>query len=58
MCRVEGVRDPAGVAEELDVYNELVPGPGELSATLFIEITDAPQIRPELDRLLTIIETP
>jgi hypothetical protein len=56
MCRVEGVRDPAGVAEELAVYNELVPGPGELSATLFIEITDAPQIRPELDRLVGIHE--
>jgi hypothetical protein len=56
MCRVEGVRDPAGIEEELAVYNELVPGPGELSATLFIEITEAPQIRPELDRLVGIHE--
>jgi hypothetical protein len=56
MCRVEGIRDPAGVAEELEVYNELVPGAGELSATLFIEITEAPKIRPELDRLVGIHE--
>ena len=32
---------------ELDVYNELMPGAGELSATLFIEITEASEIRPD-----------
>jgi hypothetical protein len=52
MCRVEGIRDPAGMAHELAVYNELVPGPDELSATLFIEITEPGRIRPELDRLI------
>ncbi len=56
MCRVEGIRDDAGMAQELNVYNELVPGPGELSATLFIEITEAGQIRPELDRLIGLQE--
>jgi hypothetical protein len=54
MCRVEGIRDPEGMAQELAVYNELVPGPNELSATLFIEITEPGRIRPELDRLLGI----
>jgi Protein of unknown function (DUF3501) len=54
MCRVEGIRDPEGMAHELAVYNELVPGPHELSATLFIEITEPGRIRPELDRLLGI----
>ncbi len=54
MCRVEGIRDPAGMAHELAVYNELVPGPHELSATLFIEITEPGRIRPELDRLVGI----
>ena len=54
MCRVEGVREAAGIAHELAVYNELVPGAGELSATLFIEITEPGRIRPELDRLLGI----
>jgi hypothetical protein len=56
MCRVEGIRDAAGMAQELVVYNELVPGPGELSATLFIEITEAKRIRPELDRLIGLHE--
>jgi hypothetical protein len=56
MCRVEGIRDPEGMAHELRVYNELVPGPGELSATLFIEITEPGRIRPELDRLIGIDE--
>lgn len=56
MCRVEGIRDEAGMAQELTIYNELVPGPGELSATLFIEITEAKRIRPELDRLIGLHE--
>jgi hypothetical protein len=56
MCRVERTRDPSGVQAELDVYNDLIPGPGELSATLFIEITDAPRIRTDLDALVGIDE--
>jgi hypothetical protein len=39
MVRVERLEDPAKVKEEVDVYNSLLPGPGELSATLFIEVT-------------------
>lgn len=56
MARVEGLQRPEQLQAELDVYNELVPGDGELSATLFIEITDAHEIRPELDRLIGIDE--
>ncbi|MCP5056963.1 MAG: DUF3501 family protein [bacterium] len=56
MCRVEGLRSPEAIQHELDTYNELVPGEGELSATLFIEITDADEIRPELDRLVGLDE--
>jgi hypothetical protein len=44
------------MAQELAIYNELVPGSGELSATLFIEITEAKRIRPELDRLIGLHE--
>jgi hypothetical protein len=51
MMRIERLRDPEKVQAELDVYNELVPGEAELSATLLIEITDAAQIRAELDLL-------
>jgi choline dehydrogenase-like flavoprotein len=44
MVRTERIVDPARIQEEIDAYNALVPGPGELSATLFIEI-------PELSRM-------
>ena len=56
MLCVERISDPARIRYELDVYNELMPGDGELSATLFVEITQAASIRPELDRLLGIDE--
>jgi hypothetical protein len=54
MLRVERIRAPERVQHELDVYNELVPRDGELSATLMIEITEPGAIRAELDRLLGI----
>jgi hypothetical protein len=38
MVRAERIVEPAGIQDELDTYNALIPGPGELSATLFIEI--------------------
>lgn len=56
MCRVERIRDPKAVAHEIGVYNELVPGAHELSATLYVEITERERIRPELDRLIGIDE--
>lgn len=56
MCWIERIRDPAKVQAEIDVYNELLPQDDELSATLFVEITDVPEIRPELDRLIGIDE--
>jgi len=52
MLRVERIHAQDAVQAELDVYNELMPRPGELSATLFIEITDTARIKPELDRLV------
>src|SRR5713101_8426413 len=54
MCRVERITDDARIRDELDVYNALLPGPGELSVTLFIEITDKAEIQPVLDRLMGI----
>ena len=54
MCRVERITDDARIQDELDVYNALLPVPGELSATLFIEITDKDQIQAVLDRFLGI----
>jgi len=52
MMRIERLRDAEKIQHELDVYNALLPGAGELSATLMIEITDAARIRAELDRLI------
>ena len=54
MCRAERIVDDARIAEEVEVYNALLPGPGELSATMMIEIEDRDQIQPVLDRLLGI----
>jgi hypothetical protein len=52
MCRAERIVKLEALQQEIDVYNELLPGDGELSATLLIEITDEQRIQPELDRLI------
>lgn len=51
MMRVEHIADEKKIQFEIDVYNELIPPPGALSATLFIEIPDQEQIRAVLDSL-------
>ncbi len=56
MRRAEGAHSASSLQHELDVYNELMPGERELSATLFIEITELANIRPELDRLVGLDE--
>jgi len=56
MIWVEGIALPEKIQHELDVYNELLPADGELSATLFIEITEASEIRAALDRLIGVDE--
>jgi Protein of unknown function (DUF3501) len=54
MVRAERIVDDAKIAEEVEVYNSLLPQPGELAATLMIEIDDGAQIKPVLDKLLGI----
>ena len=54
MIRAERIVDDAKVADEITVYNDLLPGPGELAATMFIEIGDPAAIKPVLDALLGI----
>ncbi len=54
MCRVERTVDENKVQAEVDVYNDLIPGDSELSATLMIEIQDSSRIQPVLDRLMGI----
>ncbi len=56
MLWVEQITDLDAIREELAVYNQLLPGPGELSTTLLIEIDDQARIRDELGRLIGIDE--
>jgi uncharacterized protein DUF3501 len=46
MVRTERIVDEARIREEVDAYNALIPGPNELSATLFIEIPDLVRMSP------------
>jgi uncharacterized protein DUF3501 len=39
ILRIERITDAAQVAEEVEGFNSMLPGPGELSATLMIELT-------------------
>ncbi len=52
MVRAERMVKEEQIQHEIDTWNELIPERGELSATLFIEITDAADIRKELDGFL------
>jgi hypothetical protein len=54
MARAERMRSDEQIQTELDVYNALIPGPGELSATLFIELTDKAQLVEWLPKLVGI----
>lgn len=51
MLRTERIFAPEKIQEECDVYNALLPGRDELSATLYIEITDPDKIQELLDSL-------
>lgn len=54
MLRAEHIVDLDRVRAELAVYNELIPAPDELSATMLIEITKSADIRGELTRFIGI----
>jgi hypothetical protein len=54
MLRAEHIVDLDRIRDELAVYNELIPSSDELSATMFIEITDSKDIRAALTRFLGI----
>ena len=54
MARAERIVDEGRIAEEVEVYNTLLPRPGELAATMFIEIVETAQIKPVLDTLLGV----
>jgi hypothetical protein len=54
MARAEKIISDEGMQVELDIYNRLLPGEGELSATLFIELTTEDALRKWLPRLVGI----
>jgi hypothetical protein len=56
MVRAEKIGDLDKIREEVEVYNELIPERGELSATLFLEIEDQTHLREELLKFLGIDE--
>ena len=54
MIRAERIVDDEKVADEITVYNGLLPDDGELAATMFIEIGEEAAIKRVLDALLGI----
>ncbi|HEX7452494.1 MAG TPA: DUF3501 family protein [Polyangiaceae bacterium] len=51
MLRTERITAEKAILHELETYNELVPGPSELSATIFIEYPE----REERERMLVAL---
>ena len=54
MLLTERITDAAAIQHEIDTYNELMPGGGELSATLMIEYEDAAERTARLHDLIGI----
>ena len=54
MARAEKTLTDEGIQTELDVYNPLIPEPGHLAATLFVELTSDEQLREWLPKLVGI----
>jgi len=54
MARAEKLFSDAQIQHELDVYNRLLPAPGELSATLFLELTSEGELRTWLPALVGV----
>lgn len=54
MARIEKMVRDEQIQGELDVYNPLIPEAGELSATLFVELTDEESLRKWLPALVGV----
>ncbi len=54
MARAEKIITDEGIQTELDVYNPLIPAAGQVSATLFVELTDKAQLEEWLPKLVGI----
>jgi hypothetical protein len=51
MLRTERITAESNILHEIETYNDLVPGPGQLKLTLFVEIADAAERERMLERL-------
>ncbi len=56
MMRTERMVHDDVIQAEIDIYNTLLPEPGELSATLFIEITEQARIKDKLHAFLGLTD--
>ncbi|MBX3285863.1 MAG: DUF3501 family protein [Actinobacteria bacterium] len=54
MARAEKILSDEGIQTELDIYNPLIPEPGHLAATMFIELTTDAEMRDWLPKLVGI----
>lgn len=54
MARAETILTDDGIQAELDAYNPLIPEPGQLCATMFIELTSDEAMREWLPKLVGI----
>ena len=58
MARAEKLYTDEAIQEELNTYNPLIPEPGQLSATMFVELTSRDQMEYWLPRLVGIERAP
>lgn len=54
MMRAERLVDDAAIQYEIDTYNQLLPGPNELAATMLIEIQDQSRIRETITKFIGV----
>jgi hypothetical protein len=54
MARAERMLTDDAISDQVTTYNELIPNDGELSGTLFIELTDDAKLREWLPKLVNV----
>jgi hypothetical protein len=54
MARAEKILSDEAIQHEVDTYNALIPDPGQLSATLFLELTSKMQLIEWLPKLVGV----
>jgi len=54
MARVEKLISDADIQTELDIYNPMIPEPGQVCATMFLELTTDDQMREWLPKLANV----